>query len=185
MILVAHRSGMLIPTIRSRVRLFKFMPLSNEILLELLRKEEHSFTEKEQQRLLLFASGSIGKALSFCGDGGLEMLSEILTHLENTNKTQLHKFSQSLSAKGQEKSYYLFSEILQWMFRLMVSAKARGDNSIISAIQHDAVASMLSSYSLEKLLKISQNLKGHFQSVDFSNLDKRDAVRRAFHVLSD
>ena len=104
MILVAHRSGMLIPTIRSRVRLFKFMPLSNEILLELLRKEEHSFTEKEQQRLLLFASGSIGKALSFCGDGGLEMLSEILTHLENTNKTQLHKFSQSLSAKGQEKS---------------------------------------------------------------------------------
>ena len=184
LLLIAHRSGMLIPTIRSRVRFFEFKPLSDEIVLDILRKEGKTLSEKEQRRLLTYASGSISKALSFTDDGGLEMLSEILNHIESMDQTALHKFSQSISGKGQEKSYYLFVDIIQWVFRVLLSAKARGDYSALENFNHDSMTKTLNEYSLEKLIGISSKLRDHFQSVDFSNLDKRDAVRQAFLMIS-
>ncbi|MDH5723048.1 MAG: DNA polymerase III subunit delta' [Alphaproteobacteria bacterium] len=184
LILIAHRSGMLIPTIRSRTRFFEFRSLSEGIILDALRREGKILSEKESQRLLTYASGSIGKALNFTNEGGLDMLSEILNHIEKNNQTALHKFSQSISGKGQEASYYLFADIMQWIFRLMLSAKARGDYRALENFSHDIVTKMVGEYSLEKLIGISSDLREHFQSVDFSNLDKRDAVRRAFLMLS-
>lgn len=185
LMLIAHRAGMLIPTIRSRVRFFEFKPLSDAHLLDLLHREGLSFSVKEQQRLLTYASGSIGKALDFANEGGVEMLSEILTHMTSKDQAALHKFSQTISGKGSEKSYVLFADIFQWIMRMLVSAKARGDNSVLESFNHPSVTKIFDECSLEKLITISANLRDHFQTVEFSNLDKRDAVRRAFHMLSD
>ncbi len=184
--LIAHRAGMLIPTIRSRARSFAFSPLCHDDMSELLAKQGHALSFSELETLAALSEGSIGQALRFAEGGGLESLALIMEHLgdaPNWNWAKIHPLSMSLASPAQDKEYRMFAELLQWVFRQLLFAKARGDTSPPDYLQRGNLQKIMDENSLEKLISISDGLKNHFERVDFSNLDKRDAIRGAFLVI--
>ncbi len=186
-ILIAHRAGMLIPTIRSRSRNIEFSKLSHENMNELLTKQGHSLSFSELETIAALSEGSIGQALRFAEGGGLETLStiiDLLNSIPNWNWVKIHHLSASLASPSQDKDYRMFIELLQWVFRKLLFAKARGDTSPPNYLQRGNLQKIMNENSLEKLISISDGLKNHFESVDFSNLDRRDAVRGAFLVIN-
>lgn len=188
-ILITHRPGMLIPTIRSRTRFIQFSPLSDEVLKELLSKQsDHTVPYLDQMEILSSISeGSIGKAINFIEDGGFDGLSQILDLLDdgpNWNWVKIHQFSSSISSPSQDKEYRMFAELLQWVFRQMLFTKARRGQSLPSFLQRDALINIMDNRPIENLISITDGLKNHFDRVEFSNLDRRDAVRGCFLVIS-
>ncbi len=188
-ILITHRPGMLIPTIRSRTRFVQFSPLSSEILLDLLHKQsDHPVPSLDQMDILSSISeGSIGKAINFIDGGGFDTLIQIFDLLDeypNWNWVKIHQFSSSISSPAQDKEYRMFVELLKWLFRQMLSLKARGGQDLPTFLQRDSLMNIMSEMSLESLISITDGLKHHFDRVEFSNLDRRDAVRGCFLVIS-
>ena len=186
-ILIAHRIGKLITTIRSRARVVQFRALDSDVMAELLKKKNFHFSVMQMSQLHALSQGSIGRALYYAEEDGLGMLDKILYFLgcyPEWNWRDVHDLSSSLSGAAHEKSYRIFTEQLQWVFRQLLFIKARGGNDLPDYLQNRALEKILRQSSLQRLVRICDDLQDHFQRVDFSNLDRRDAVRSSFLVIS-
>lgn len=187
-ILIAHRPGMLIPTIHSRARVIPFSPLSEAHMAELLARQGHKLGPDDMAALSALSEGSIGLALRYIDEGGLTMLYKVLDHLDDYprwNWARIHALSSSLSSPSQDKDYRMFVEVMQWIFREVLFSKARGGQQPPSYLNNETLSRMMSESPLEKLVQICDGLKEHFERTDFSNLDRRDAVRGSFLVISE
>ncbi|MGB4057175.1 MAG: DNA polymerase III subunit delta' [Alphaproteobacteria bacterium] len=178
LILVAHRAGGLIPTIRSRARMIGFSPLSNETIGELLRRHNPGLLRADIEKLTSIAEGSFGQALHFLDNNALEILGQISGLIESMRWTDIHKLAEQLSGAGSDSAYKSFQEIFIWMVRQSAVARARGAEAV-SFIPDD----FLKNSSLEETLKICENLEEHFRRADFANLDRRQAVLGAFSLI--
>ncbi len=187
-VLIAHRPGMLIPTIRSRARMLSFSPLSPDHMGELLNKQGHSLSIQDLELLAAISEGSIGQALRYAEEGGIVMfhkLTDHLAHAPNWRWNEILELSKTMSGTAQDKEYRMFVDLFQWVFRQMLFFKARGHEDAPSYLSGNVLRSLMDKYSLVKLIEITDNLKNHFERIDFSNLDRRDAVRGAFLMLND
>ncbi len=187
-ILIAHRPGMLIPTIHSRSRVIAFKSLSFDVMSELLDRRGYAFSATDYEKLHVLSEGSFGQAVKYADEDGLEMLSRIMAQLNyypDWDMSGLHKVSQSLSSPSQDKEYVMFCRILQWIVGRILFSKVREDQSFVKFAGQGSEISKISGLSLERLIRINDNLKKHFERVEFSNLDRRDAVRDAFLVISE
>ncbi|MEZ5813505.1 MAG: DNA polymerase III subunit delta' [Alphaproteobacteria bacterium] len=187
LILVCHRLGAMIPTIRSRTQTFPFQPLSKENLRTLLERQGHSLGEAQFDTLYHLSEGSIGAALENIEQGGLDTLAQILTLFQNYPKwawPEIHQLADQLARNGRDQSYKSFAALLPWVFSQMIIAKARGQGISSAALHINAIETLHRQSSLESLLKICENLKSHFDRVERSNLDKRQAVLGAFSIIA-
>ncbi len=187
LILVAHRLGALIPTIRSRTRTINFQPLADEHIMHLLEKSEHSIAQADMQNLIRISEGSVGTALHFLEEGGLDTLSQIngiFQSYPNWNWTEIHVLSEYFARKGQEKSYDSFATLMCWICEQLCKAKGRGVTPEGQVFETDALQSLLRKSSLEQLLNICENLNAHFDKVQRANLDKKQAVLGAFSLIT-
>jgi DNA polymerase III subunit delta' len=184
LILIAHRLGALIPTIRSRAHVVNFQPLQTETITELLALQGHRLGVRETEALSRMAGGSVGKALASIEQGGLDTLSRILTAFENYpswNWVELHNLANDLGRAGGENAYHTYTETMQWLFAQLAAAKARGQ-----ALETEMAPlnDFWRNSSLDRLLKICENLQSHFSKADAANLDKRQAVLSAFSIIA-
>ena len=188
LILVCHRLGAMIPTIRSRTQNITFKALEREIFETLLERGGYTDLSAEQiQTLYTLSEGSIGTAIEYIEQGGLDTLAEILAMFENYPAwrwSDIHKLADGLARAGRDQSYKSFTELLPWIFTQMIQAKARGQNTSSRLLDIQAIQTLHKQSSLETLLKICENLKSHFDCVERSNLDKRQAVLGAFSIIA-
>lgn len=187
MILIAHRAGRLIPTIHSRARKIDFAPLSVAVMEDLLERQGLRFSPEELETLEALSAGSAGAALRTVQDGGLDTLAQIfgfLAYMPEWNWVKIHGLADTLSSSGQDKAYRLFADLFQWTFRQVLFAKARGHERLPPYMKAAGLEGFLKKSSLERLVGICDDLKVHFERADFSNLDRKEAVRGAFGVIS-
>jgi DNA polymerase-3 subunit delta' len=191
LILIAHRPGALIPTIRSRARLIRFQPPGPDVLRTLLLKQgidENAIQGQEMDALLHIAGGSFGRALTYIESGGGEMFTRLTGLLEacpDWRWPDLHVLAEELGRAGKdsEQGYRNFQDFMLWTFRGLSVAKARGDEG--GALPDiPAFRPILQKSSLESLLKICEKLEEHFRSVENANLDKRMGVLGAFSIIN-
>ncbi|MBK6897478.1 MAG: DNA polymerase III subunit delta' [Alphaproteobacteria bacterium] len=185
--LITHRIGELIPTIRSRSRVIGFSPLEKTTLRELLGRQGFVYSPKDMDLIVAFSEGSIGQALRFAEEEGPELFSEIaslFSAFPDWNWAVLHRFADGFGGPGTEKRYALFTQLLVWIFRTLVFARARGDAPLPEFLRGGGIERMFQTVSLDRLLGITDALQGHFARTDFSNLDKRETVRSAFLVIN-
>lgn len=64
-VLVAHRPGRLLPTVRSRCRTLRFSPLDDTALDAVLRQHAPAASEAQRHAAITAAEGSAGRALEF------------------------------------------------------------------------------------------------------------------------
>ena len=186
-ILISHRPGMLIPTIHSRAQKVPFTSPGIEVMTQILKEKGQNLSEQDTETLFEISNGSIGTALKFQENDALDILKDILDHLDNAlngNIQKLHEFSTTLSTPSQDKQYRMFVDILQWLMRKILFLKARGEKSLPDYLQSAVTQNIITNYPLERLLEICDSFKAHFERVEFSNLDRRDAVRSAFLMIS-
>lgn len=186
-ILSAHRLGAFIPTIRSRTHVIPFMPLEQDTVVQLLQREYQDQSQSALETVASMAEGSVGKAMEILEDGGVETLSDLSTLLEAAprwNWVDIHRFSETVGRFGAEKLYKSFENNMLWIMESMLKAKARKIHFDFP-LNESALKPLSDHYSLEEWIKICENLKDHFQQVEHANLDRRQSVLRAFHLIGN
>ena len=111
------------------------------------------------------------------------MAGRILDLLENYPKYDrlaLHKFADSLN--GEEGA--LAGDIMATIFDYLAKAKARGIEIEGFGVHRPLMRRIIDQSSLERLLRIGEAVKSHFNKVEFANLDKRQGILTAFSLLN-
>lgn len=187
LILIAHRAGALIPTIRSRTRFINFQPLQNDSIKNLLEKLNHDLTTSEMRMLGTLASGSPGMAIQYAEEGALKTWDFLLQAFEgypDWKWLEIHKLSEKLSGPGSDQLYQAFQDVMLWTFSSMARAKARGTDLPEMIEKNPEMVSFLEKSSLEQIMKICENLQNHFSRANFANLDRRRAILGAFSLIN-
>lgn len=187
MVLIAHRLGALIPTIRSRARVIPFHPLPEAEVTGLLRRYGCTIAQTELPLLHQMSQGSVGQALRIAEEGGLDNMRVILNILDDPDFpdwVRIHDLANELSQTTQDKDYRAFSDGFVWLLRCLLTAKARGFREPPAFIQSPKIKTLIREKSLDDLITIFDNMKNIFYRTEFSNLDRRDAVRSSFLVIS-
>jgi len=180
-ILIAHRIGALIPTIRSRTQTLTCQTLSPEIITDLLSQKGHYVDPYQGETLSALAEGSFGKALQILEEGGLEMLASILAFLsEPLDFVKVHHFADTI-AKTQD--YKIFCEILLWIYKKLAFAKARGQGLFPASLNEAPLNEILQNSSIARLLEICENLEQNFDQCERANLDKKQAILKSFQII--
>lgn len=187
--LIAHRPGLLIPTIHSRSRKIQFAPLSIMVMEILLARKKgvSELSLSDIETLSDLSEGSVGQAIRFIEQDGLSMLQKILEHFIYAAEGKhhiIHEFSGSIAKSTQDVQYQIFTYAFLWILRKLLFLKVRGHNEVPAYIRNEATQSLLNNSNLEKLIALNDDIKKVFERVDFSNLDRRDAVRSAFLMIS-
>lgn len=187
LILVTHRIGALIPTIRSRCRTINFKNPAKDDFATLLRMENASISDAEISQLHSLSGGSPGQALGFMEDETLSILHTLMAILmdgPDIDWLQIHSLADNLSRPGQEKKLRGFENITMWFVRHLLKAKACNDTALPEPLDDDSLLYLLNGKSLEEWIKICENLDEHFTMAEQGNLDKRYKVLGAFMILT-
>lgn len=187
LILVCHRLGAMIPTIRSRCRTVHFQALPDDTMVSLLKQGAGGYIGGEDLLLLsAMADGSPGRAISLYQEGGIDQLRNILSLLAsrpNWDWTRIHQLAENLGRYGSDAEYASFAAMMGWLFQSLTLAKAAGPSKLPELLRSEAMMGLLNHYSLEQWGEICDKLRGHFTAIEVGNLDKRQGVIGAFSLL--
>lgn len=187
LILICHRPGMMIPTIRSRCRVVQFQPLTLDVFSNLLRRLEPGLRDSDLATLYAITGGSAGQGLRLIEEGGLEVIykvSGMLGQWPEWDWPQIHGLADNLSKPGQEDSYQSFVDVFMWSVEALVRARARG-SPLPSPVDSVQMVQMANHYTLDEWLDIYERLKAHFATAGYANLDKRQAIMGAFSIFDE
>lgn len=185
-ILIAHRPGMLIPTIRSRCRVVEFSAPSQDDFNTLIKQAMPGTAQHDLAALYNISGGSVGTSLRLMQEGALKALHQVTSLLDSwpeLNWTQIHLMGELLNGRGQDAALQGFQDILIWSCEQMARARARGQGTLPEPLGSGPFAKMLGHYSLEQWSRICDDLKTHFATVKYGSLDRRQAVFGAFSIL--
>lgn len=186
-LLVAHRLGKIISTVRSRSRVFYFEPLSKENMLKLLEKKCAQYSYVDREIIYNMANGSVGRALRLIDEDGVPVFKrflELSQDFPHWDWLKIYEFANEVSSPANDKVYRMFTEIVLWFFEEMMNLKARQIHSLPEYLSHSFVEKFVVSHSLQDIILIHEQLKRNFERCDYANLDRRDAVRASFLVIS-
>lgn len=186
LILVTHRPGRLLPTIRSRCRFIRFEAPQMADFSRLMRENHPDLTTRELETLYGITEGSVGRSLRLCGEGGLEAVTNVVGLMHDWptwNWTQIHTLAEVMSKPGQDDTLDAFRQVMQWLADSLLQAKARGA-ALTGPLDNEVLNRMLAHHSLAQWLEMADGLRAHFETAQRANLDRRHAVMGAFSVLS-
>ncbi len=186
-ILIAHRIGAFVPTIRSRCRILHCSAPDKPLFHKILTEKGLALSFEEEALLYRLSGGSVGRALDLHTRdvyGILEDTLDILALYPNPAWANIHLFSEKITRQDPEDPYQVFAELLPWIFQEQVKARARGVAFDPVFADRSGFNAVLLESSLETLVKICDTLQVHFDTVAHANLDKRQAVLGAFALIA-
>ncbi len=162
-ILIAHSSGRLLPTIRSRCLHLRFSPLSEGTMRDAL--EHLGITQKrtgtELERLIMQSGGSPRIAAILSDGGGLEILDAADKVLagQRFDASSALKIGEALATRDGEPLYLLLTDYL-----LSMTASRAGEAATSDSVRASSLASLHASLSA----KIAEGMR--------FNLDRRQTL---------
>lgn len=184
LILIAHKAGLLIPTIKSRCRVIEFSQLDRNDFSSLMKRAAPQTGDLDA--LYNIAEGSIGTALRLSESGALkslDQLTSLLTSWPAINWTDVHMMGEVLNAKGQDNGLQGFQDVFLWTVEQITRCKARGFTKLPEPLNSGPYPALLNDYTLEHWSKICDNLHTHFLTAKYGSLDRRQTVLGAFSIL--
>lgn len=182
-ILIAHRPGALIPTIRSRAQLYHLSaPAMADFEAVLRHAGQGMLSGPEMKSLYDLAEGSPGRALRLLEEGGLDILGRIIEGFAgypDYRWSALHALADELARPGADVAFENFAAGMIWLGQNLVRAKARG-SGLPAPLQNPVFLSLLERSSLTGLAETQEVLQEHLSKTDHGNLEKREAVLRCY-----
>lgn len=129
LLLVAHRPGALLPTIRSRCRVLRLSPLAPD---DLGRAVEQAMGEpiENPQALAELAGGSVGEAVRILAGGGLEMYARLvglLSGLPRADRVAVHALADEMAGRGAEPQLDLMLRLTEVLLARLARMGATGE----------------------------------------------------------
>lgn len=185
LLLLAHNSARLLPTIRSRCRRLSLSPLADDDVLTLLRRYCPDLSPEDAQSLAYLAEGSIGRALDLASAGGLEhyhAMISLLRTLPRLDVVALHSFADA-ALKGDD-GFRITSELFSWWLgrTLAAGAQGQGPNEVIPG-ENALLRTMMTSAPLEQWVQVWEKVNHLFERAEAVNLDKKHVFISAFSAI--
>ena len=169
LILVAHNSGRLLPTIRSRCRQLHIKPLNSNIVTSFIQRHAPETNEDELERIASVSGGSIGEALRLLESDGLEIyrsVNALLLNLPNLDIPMLHKLGDQVAKDATGETFHKLLLILNhW---LTETAK---NKAILGACYDQDVT---------KWTDIWEETNNLFRKAENVNLDRKQVTLNTF-----
>jgi len=133
-LLISHAPSRLLPTIRSRCRVMRLSPLSDDAMEAALRAAVPEMAERERAELLRVGGGSPGRALALSGLGVADMLDALARIAETGDPSNGERLAlaKALSLKAARPRYETFLE--QAPAFIAGQAKGRSGKALADAI---------------------------------------------------
>lgn len=183
LILIVHRMGALLPTIRSRTQMFGFSPLSDKDLQNIIHEQVPMASDEAIDLAVKFSRGSADQVLSFLNNGGVDVFNAVLNYgfiPQETDWGERHACADSFG-KGDIKDYKMFTRICLWVLDECIRYKAHEYEGVPPAFT--SLSGFYARHSVQDLIEKHGLLKDHFVSVEVSNLDRAQGVLKAFFIL--
>lgn len=162
LILVTHRLGALLPTVRSRAAVIPFHALGEAEMARLLALSDAPPAPQDMPLLTALSGGSPGLALDYARSGAAELWAQVEPMLRGpADWPAAHRLAEQMAGKAAGEAYRAFTDLVLWHFRAACHA-APGDTGALA--RHDALAQ-------------------HFAQIERGTLDPRQGVLGAFMIL--
>ena len=161
-LLICHRPGLLLDTIRSRCRVLQMGLLAKSEISQILQAHIPDLSEQERERIAALCRGNPADALSMALNRDLELHEEIRGLLKNFSPDKAQEIATRLGQKQQ--AYTLFTRFIsEW-----IAQQARH-----ATPQH-----------LTYWLRLWKEVQTIFQDVHTLNLNRKNAALYVFFLLS-
>lgn len=122
-LLVSHRPGRLLPTIRSRCRKLAFKALDNDVMTSVLERLLPDLDSQERVQLAALSDGSVGRALAFASLdlAGLQSTALAILREGDPDNSRRSALAGELARKAAAERYSAFLDLLP----SLVAAEAR------------------------------------------------------------
>jgi DNA polymerase III subunit delta' len=160
-VLVSHRSGQLLPTIRSRCQVVQFHELGHQALEKAVTAADPSSGIADKE-LLALSEGSVRRALTLSAFGGLEIIKSAnqLIESQNFDADKTAKLGDAMTGRDADIQYQLLTDHL-------LSKIARG------ALNRAGTNDKSRSVELSELHRQTTNM---LQDAQAFNLDRKQTV---------
>ncbi len=132
-LLVAHRPGLVLPTIRSRARLMRLQPLTPADIVAVLRTLGSPWIDHSAEELAQAAShaqGSVHDALRLLGSRGIELdalVHRLLDRLPAVDWREVHRLADQVGGRDGEVGFGIaMAAIYDWLGRAVAVRAGRG-----------------------------------------------------------
>jgi DNA polymerase-3 subunit delta' len=185
LILIAHRSGLLLPTIRSRLQIVRFQSLPPDQIHMFLQRAGANPTQRDI--ITALCEGSVGMALNMLQQGGVEEIERALSLLEsapNMDWPALHAYAEEIGRKGQESGFAMFSTYLNKALHACIAASVSGQSLDRSIPGYGFLQRLMASVSGSDLIDRADTLKMMLNRLNYANLDRRQGALSAFQIVA-
>ncbi|MDE1152203.1 MAG: DNA polymerase III subunit delta' [Micavibrio sp.] len=187
LILTTSQPGTFLPTIRSRCRMIYLDPLPENIVGTLLEKYAPAISPADKMAVSRYAEGSIGCALRFYQEKGIDLYRTILALIGNLPQLDVVKVHDLADKIGRvEQSYETAREIMTGWCERIARLQARG-LAIPDILPGDGAifTRLTEQYPPRHFLTTWEKMSQLFLQAEYSNLDKRQALIGAFLMLQN
>lgn len=186
-VLVSHRPGGLLPTIRSRCRNLRLEPLQTDTVENLLSAHLPEMDAGERGCLARLSDGSIGRALALQEAGGLDLYRGFVDLLQGDpfDWSVIHGLGDTLARKGSEAAYTSFRDLVDWWLSRAVIAAARHQSpDEILAGESRAFARLLARNDALSLDELRRSVGTHLgRAYPPANLSRKQVILLTFMTL--
>jgi len=142
-------SGALLPTIRSRSRLLQLLPLSEDEMRQVLKRETPPSDHAKLDKAIALAEGSAGFAMKIMRTDALPLYEEmmgILGGLPELDMARLHKLADQIAKKADAASFDVVSALLVGHLRevaVQSAQKGSADNADLAIRMWESTSNSL------------------------------------------
>ena len=187
LLLVCHRPGRLLPTIRSRCRMVTLTPLSADNVAELLARYQPDLPEERRVLLTSLSDGSIGKALQLEQTGGAAFFGEVLDLLSRPDAPPpevLHGFCGQFNGADKADAFDTVTDLLVWLLGRMIRFAATGTLPPGSSPAEQQFCRISArSRSIADWLAVSDEINRMVAATKGLHLERRQALLSMFFLL--
>ncbi|MGH7889528.1 MAG: DNA polymerase III subunit delta', partial [Thermodesulfobacteriota bacterium] len=180
-ILVSSQPEFLLPTIKSRCQLLQFNGISQEIMLEKVRKST-DLSPEEAWVVVKLSCGSLGKALGFKKDVLSERRETIIKLSEINPKYASHvlgfvdSMPTSSSSDDLERLAFVFEIIASWLRDLLLIEIGYEEDDISNRDLVPVIRKLKHKWSADKILDKIKSVENAWYSIFRGNANKQMAL---------
>ena len=170
-LMVSHRPGKLMPTIRSRSQVYRFKDLSDDELHIILKQSAQGHAMETIESAAAYGQGSIKQSMKYLDEARLAMITDIeatLDRLPEIDRKHMLSMADHFSKKDGNDSFMVFLEVIEnWiMRRCKENFSSPGVN-------------------IEALTTLWEKIQTQSRLVDIYNLDRRPFFLSLMNDLAD
>lgn len=174
LILISHNPGVLLPTIRSRCRVLRLMPLIEQNFNGVLTDVMPDISGEERHSLSLLSGGSVGLSLWLHAQDAMGLYRDILQLAELPDAAVLHSFADSLNRKEADARFQTFARLLPWLIARLAAYGANGAE--VFAGENELLGQLYTRKTLEGWMELWDKTTTTLSDTTRLYLDKKQVV---------